>query len=114
MKTKFDSYVCAGDSIQWEKDGFTVTATIEHDADASPDDCECYSPEDIKRWRDDEWFYCGLVLSVARAGMTIERTFQGAWRISAMHRGQFLSRQFMGYTKREAVAEFKAFLRGEA
>ncbi len=39
--------------------------------------------------------------------MTIERTFQGAWRISRMIDGYLVTRQFFGYTKKEAIAAFK-------
>jgi hypothetical protein len=39
--------------------------------------------------------------------MTIERTFQGAWRISGMIDGYLVIRQFFGYTKKEAIAAFK-------
>jgi hypothetical protein len=39
--------------------------------------------------------------------MTIERTFQGAWRVSAIVDGYLVTRQFFGYTKKEAVAAFK-------
>lgn len=43
--------------------------------------------------------------------MTIERTFQGAWRISAMIDGYLVTRQFLGYTKKEAIAAFKVAIR---
>lgn len=39
--------------------------------------------------------------------MTIERTFQGAWRVSAMIDGYLVSRQYFGHTKREAAAAFR-------
>ena len=39
--------------------------------------------------------------------MTIEKTFQGAYRISALVNGYLVTRQYMGYTKREAVQAFK-------
>jgi hypothetical protein len=39
--------------------------------------------------------------------MTIERTFQGAWRISDIIDGQLVSRQYFFYTKKEAIAEFR-------
>jgi hypothetical protein len=39
--------------------------------------------------------------------MTIERTFQGAYRISAIVDGYLVTRQFFGYTKKEAIAAFK-------
>ena len=40
--------------------------------------------------------------------MTVERTLQGAWRISAMIDGYLVTRQYFDYTKREAIALFKA------
>lgn len=43
--------------------------------------------------------------------MTIERTFQGAWRISAMIDGYLVTRQFLGYTKKEAIAAFRGAIR---
>lgn len=39
--------------------------------------------------------------------VSVEKTFQGAWRVSAIVGGFLVSRQYMGYTKREAVAMFK-------
>jgi len=39
--------------------------------------------------------------------MTIERTFQGAWRVSGMVNGYLVTRQFFGYTKKQALAAFK-------
>ena len=39
--------------------------------------------------------------------MTIEKTFQGAWRVSAIVGGRLVSRQYFFYSKREAIAEFK-------
>lgn len=38
--------------------------------------------------------------------MTVEKTFQGAWRVSALVRGYLMSRQYFGLTKREAVTAF--------
>jgi hypothetical protein len=43
--------------------------------------------------------------------MTIERTFQGAYKISAIVNGYLVTRQYMGYTKREAIQRFKALSR---
>lgn len=39
--------------------------------------------------------------------MTIERTFQGAIKISAIVNGFLVTRQYFGYTKREAIKLFK-------
>ena len=40
--------------------------------------------------------------------MLVEKTFQGAWSISAIINGYLVTRQYMGYTKREAMRLFKA------
>lgn len=40
--------------------------------------------------------------------MIVERmTPSGGWRISAMIGGYLVSRRYFGYSKREAIAEFK-------
>lgn len=39
--------------------------------------------------------------------MTVEKTFQGAWRISAIVNGHLITRQYFFYTKTEAIEEFK-------
>lgn len=40
--------------------------------------------------------------------MTIERNQHGAWVISDIIDGYRVHRQYYGYTKREAIAEFRA------
>ena len=46
---------------------------------------------------------------MTRADLSIERTFQGAWRISAISdAGYLVTEQYFGYTKREAIALFMA------
>lgn len=40
--------------------------------------------------------------------MSIYKTFQGAWRISAILNGYRVSRQYFGYSKREVVRLFKS------
>ncbi len=45
--------------------------------------------------------------------MTIEMVFpSGAYRISDIINNQLITRQYMGYTKREAVAMFKHEMKG--
>jgi hypothetical protein len=39
--------------------------------------------------------------------MTIEKTIQGAWRITDIIGGQLVSRVYFGYGKREAMRQFK-------
>ena len=39
--------------------------------------------------------------------VSTEKTMQGAWRVSAIVGGYLVSKQYMGYTKKEAVSMFK-------
>ena len=40
--------------------------------------------------------------------MTIEKTFQGAWRVSDIIDGYLITRQYFFCTKKEAIEQFKA------
>lgn len=74
QKTKFPqfpAYACEGDRIEWTAEGFDIVARLEYDTDAKPTDFDCYDTEDIERWRNDEWFYVGVVLSVSRNGIEL-------------------------------------------
>ena len=44
---------------------------------------------------------------IRRFTMIIRKTFQGAWVVSDIVDNQLVSRQYMGYTKREAIQAFK-------
>lgn len=39
--------------------------------------------------------------------MIIEKTFQGAWKVSDIIGGYLVTRQYFDYTKKEAIAKFK-------
>jgi len=78
---QFDAYVCAGDAITWKAEGFDLTATLERDEDTKPTDYECYSADDIQRWKDDEWFYGGLVVSVSINGVELSDHAASLWGI---------------------------------
>lgn len=90
-RERFRDYVCAGDSIVTAHNGINYRATVEHDDDttAPPDRQDGYwpslnpksdgyigdkSPSTLRRhmkraqatldaWKNDEWFYCGIVIS---------------------------------------------------
>lgn len=88
FKKGFEKHASIGDTIQAEAEGFTIIATIKEDSIMSPETydegfwpstdpkspgyClpEIYEEQMVKAkkikeaWRNDEWFYCGLVLSV--------------------------------------------------
>lgn len=110
---KFDSYVCIGDSITCTVDGYTVTARIAHDEtpDAPDERQDGFWPSLYKddagfigagngwrdrfdkaqqqaerimaAWKNDEWFYCGVILSVAVEGITLDRFAASLWGIEA-------------------------------
>ena len=110
---KFDGYVCIGDSITCTVDGYDVTARITHDEtpDAPDQRQDGFWPSLYKddagfigsgngfrdrfakaqakaeavmaAWKNDEWFYCGVILSVAIEGITLDRFAASLWGIEA-------------------------------
>ena len=64
-KNMFSSYVCPGDSVIFEHGKFTFNVSLEYDDFSTPYEWECYSDLDIRRWKDDDWYYGGLVVSVS-------------------------------------------------
>lgn len=110
MFTKgFDNYACVGDTIECDADGFRIVARIEYDHDAGPPDTmqdgfwPSLDPKDagyigprtkrtlqrhmdharrvMDAWRNDEWFYCGVVLSISRNGIELDRYAASLWGI---------------------------------
>lgn len=74
---KFDSYACIGETAE----GFDFVARLEFDGDTKPTDFDCYEPEDIERWDNDEWCYVGVVLSVFRNGIELSDHAASLWGI---------------------------------
>ena len=110
MFTKaFDSFVCEGDTITCEAEGFDIVAHIVRDDSTDrPDErddsfwpSECPNdagyigenpakPYDVQTkeaqaildaWENDEWFYCGIVLSVAKNGVMLDEHAASLWGI---------------------------------
>lgn len=46
-----------------------------------------------------------------KLSISINRTFQGAWELSTIVGDQYIHRQYMGYTKKEAIKLFKEYLK---
>lgn len=114
---RFQTFVCEGDSISCEVAGFEITARIVRDecGDApdqrqdgfwpslykdapgfigpGPNHRERFAQAQAKAeavmaaWRKDEWFYCGIVLSVALEGVTLEHRAASLWGIEANYPG---------------------------
>lgn len=114
---RFGSFVCAGDTITCEVDGFTVTARI------VPDDCpeapdqrqdgfwpslykdapgfigpgngfrerfakaQAEAEAVMESWRKGDWFYCGIVLSVSLEGVVLSEHAASLWGVEANYPG---------------------------
>ena len=111
--TRFQSFVCEGDSLTCEAQGFEIIARIVRDncPDAPDERQEGFWPSlyidapgfigpgnnfrerfaqaqaraeaVMEAWRKDEWFYCGIVLSVAFEGIELESHAASLWGIEA-------------------------------
>ena len=89
FKTDFAPYVCEGDNISCELDGFTFTATLHRDYDSRPDEYECYTAKQIAAWKNDDWHYFGVVISVHCDDIEISDHAASLWSIE----GNFPSRR---------------------
>lgn len=103
----FAAFVCEGDSISAEHEGFTLTARIyRDDCGDRPDERDCafwpsLDPKDagyigdgknqtqllierakaasiLAAWEADEWFYCGVAVTVERAGVALTEEYANA------------------------------------
>lgn len=80
FKDNFKECALIGDSITCNIKDVTYTATLHHDRESRPEDSECYSESQIKRFYDDEWHYCGIVISAERNGW-VKENLASLWGI---------------------------------
>lgn len=94
---KFDSFACAGDTIQVSLKNLRIIAKIEYDTDYRIDDDDCHNPDQSATgcnddqqarllaarnvWQKGEWFYCGIVLSVWIAELCVSENSAALWGI---------------------------------
>jgi hypothetical protein len=109
----FAAYVCEGDSISCTVDGFSATARVyRDDCRDKPDERDCgfwpsrdkdaagyVAPRNFKKeqakaesvmaaWLNDEWFYCGIAVTVARNGIELTRQYDSAlWGVECNYPG---------------------------
>lgn len=112
----FSEYVCEGDSITCEVDGFTVTARIYRDDCSDPPDernmgfWPSLDPNEagwigpkskrtlarrmakaqavMAAWKNDEWFYCGVAVTVSKADIELTHQYDHAlWGIECNYPG---------------------------
>lgn len=57
--------------------GVTVTYEICRDYDGTPEDAECYDPEDITAWRRDDWHYYGFTVTATLGRFSVEESLWG-------------------------------------
>ncbi len=109
----FQHFVCVGDSITCEHDGYTFTATIEQDDTLdAPDErqggfwpslyigdagfigagngfrdrfakAQAHAEAVMQAWKNDEWFYCGIVISATYNGVLVDERCASLWGIEA-------------------------------
>ena len=98
----FDKYACVDDSIRVEINGIRYAATIEfdHDTHINDDDTHnidqavtgCNEEQQAKllearnAWVNNKWFYCGIVLSAAKAGVDLDIS-ASSWGIECNYPG---------------------------
>lgn len=92
------SFVCVGDTITAEHEGFTFTARIEQDCDYTLHDDDVHNveanPEHAKEINEaiaaferDEWFYGGVVVSVEKAGVKLDDHAASLWGMEINYPG---------------------------
>ena len=117
FRERFDPYVCEGDSIACEIDGFRITARIvRDDCPDRPDQrqdgfwpslyindpgfigpgnnfrerlakAQAEAEAVMDAWHKDEWFYCGIVLAIECEGVELESHAASIWGIEANYPG---------------------------
>ena len=83
---KLNDYIIIGDFVEYTPEennprGFVIRATIKEDYDSTPENCDCYTEEQILQWKKDNWFFCGVVLSVYKAGVCLSDNAASLWGI---------------------------------
>jgi hypothetical protein len=77
---KFDKFVCVGDTIKADiTDKIQLVATLVFDDHCQPTDFDCYEEADIERWKNDDWHFVGVVLSLQSHDGTIKRNLGSLW-----------------------------------
>lgn len=117
FRTRFSDFVCEGDSLACEVAGFEISARVERDdCTDAPDqrqdgfwpslykdapgfigpgpnhrkrfaDAQAKAEAVMKAWREGQWFYCGIVLSVALESVTLDANAASLWGIEANYPG---------------------------
>lgn len=100
FRQDFAPFACVGDSISCTVDGIDYEARLVFDSDTKPMDYDvpgwCFDTKApgragkrnrdlIEAWKRDEWFYCGVVISAAKAGVELSDHAAALWGIEVNH-----------------------------
>lgn len=81
---KFGKYVCVGNTITADiTDKMRLVATLVYDDNSDPRDFDCYEEADVVRWKNDDWFFVGVVLSIQSHDGTIKAELDSLWGYEA-------------------------------
>ena len=130
---RFESFACEGDTISCQVEGFTITARIvADDCPDAPDqrqdgfwpslykdaagfigpgngfrqrfaEAQVKAEAVMEAWRKGEWFYCGIVLSVERDGIELDRHAASLWGIECNYPGS--DNSYLAEVANELLAE---------
>lgn len=85
MSYIIDQYTISGSDVGI--DGFDFKVKIEKDTDCTPDDADCYTPTQVRAWRNDEWEYVVIAVTPTRHGVTVHGATQS---LAATEYGEFI------------------------
>ena len=83
---KFNDYIIIGDYVEYtpaenNPRGFVIRATVAEDCYTSPSNYDCYTREEIEQWERENWFFCGVVLSVYKTGVCLSANATSHWGV---------------------------------
>lgn len=80
-----DQYTIEGSDLGIN--GFDFKVKIEKDTYCTPDDADCYTPAQVRAWRNDEWEYVSVTVTPTRHGVTVHGAAQS---LAGTEYGEFL------------------------
>ena len=84
------SNVGPGDFTTCTVDGTEYTARIKFDLETTPDDFECYSPDQVTRWKCDEWWFVGIAIEAKRGGVLLSDHLASLWGVESNSTPEYL------------------------
>lgn len=83
--SEFHDPVTPGDHVtRTYPGGWSITATIVHDDDSSPNDLMGFSDLDCIGWYEGHWYFAGLVLSISKCGVLLDTHAASLWQIQTV------------------------------